>query len=91
MTPGLGCASAGAAGGASAWRVTQAATWAREFTSSFSRTCSRWPSTVRSEMKRRPAISRLVNPSATSRAISSSRRLRRTEPFPIGVPMGRPY
>jgi len=50
----------------------QTAICALVFTASFSRTCSRWPSTVGSAMKRRPAIWRLVRPAATSFTISSS-------------------
>jgi hypothetical protein len=57
------------------WPTNQVATWARLLTASFSRKCSRWPSTVRSEMNSRSAIWRLVRPSATSAATSLSRGL----------------
>src|SRR5215813_4827928 len=55
---------------------TQRASWVRELIPSLLSMLVTCVSTVRLEMNSRTAISRLVSPSATSRAISSSRRLR---------------
>ena len=51
--------------------------------SQLSRKCSRWLSAVRSEMKSRSAICRLVRPSATSAATSHSRRVRPGPAMPV--------
>lgn len=48
----------------------------REWTPSFSKTCSRCVRTVAREMNSRRAISRLVNPCATSFRTSTSRSVR---------------
>src|SRR5437879_995269 len=54
------------------------AIWIRDRKPSLLQVWATWPSTVRSEMKSRLAISRLVRPSRTSSATSDSRRLRVT-------------
>src|SRR6184192_2073087 len=53
-----------------------AATWARELKPSLVMMFVRWVSTVRSDRNSLSAIARLVIPAATSRAISTSRRLK---------------
>src|SRR5215831_12228344 len=58
----------------------QPAIWARELKPSLFRMLRTWLSTVRSEMNRRPPISLLLSPSATSRATSTSRGPRTSPP-----------
>src|SRR5205807_865233 len=53
--------------------MLQAASWARELKPIFRRRRWRWDSTVRCPIPNRPAISVLLRPSATSRAISRCR------------------
>ena len=63
-------------------RPTASATSERDDTPSFANTLVRWPSTVFWERNSSSAISRLVAPSATRSAISSSRPLSAPRPGP---------
>ena len=73
---GAARAAAGPASPAALFATTQAAICARERKPSLPRICSTWLSAVRSEIKSRAAISRLVSPWATRSATSRSRRVR---------------